>query len=167
MIRKLLGCASAAAVVVGMTAVAPIAVAGPAAALPNFICDFLDDGSGAGSAASLAPGYLADGEQFRQVNTGAWQVCYDTDGGQISMLSAPTWCMADDNGRVLLHLCRVGDNAQVWSGAVETQYGSFQLKNKNGGYLCAQGGVGYSDTATSLSICGSDYRDTWEFKDTP
>ncbi|HEX5298993.1 MAG TPA: hypothetical protein VFW50_18575 [Streptosporangiaceae bacterium] len=160
MIRKLLGRVAVVASVVGMTVVAPIAVAGPAVAQAP-ICGFLDDGGGAGSANSLPPGVIGAGVQFQQVTTGAWRVCWNPPDGHLYMESAPTWCEADNNGLARLRTCNDTPDDQVWSGP--TASGSFHVKNKNGGYLCADGGVGNPDVVVPLANC-SNYHTTWAFE---
>ena len=164
MIRNLVGRVAVVAMVVGMTVVAPLAVAGvaPAASAQSELCGYLNDGSGFGSASSLPPkAMLIAGTPFSQRISGAWQLCYYPALDEITLYAYQgLWCMADDSGNADLRHCN-GNADQQWDGPVLS--GSFKVHNANGGVLCATGGVMFVDTVVAPSNC-SDYHQSWAFE---
>ncbi len=141
--------------------------AATAASASGTICGFLDDGGGAGSAASLPPNATpTSGLGFEQVNVGAWGLCYDPNTAHLTLYAYQGyWCMADDSGTAKLRLCN-GNTDQQWYGVSLAGIDSFQAKNDNGGYLCADGGVGSADKVVPLSDC-STYHSTWRWEPSP
>lgn len=162
MIRKHLG-RVALAIAVGLTVTAPIVVAAaPPAAAGAIVCGYLNDGGGAGSANSIYPSTTPyASEPFTQQNdSDAWRMCLNLSDGHLYPLSANTWCEADDSGNPELRGCNT-NNDQKWFEVMVTS-STFNIKNQNGGYLCAEGGVKSFDIVQQLSLCSS-YHSTWHF----
>lgn len=153
------------ALALGVAAAAPMAVAAaPPAAAGAIVCGFLNDGSGSGSSDSIFPSTTPyAGEQFTQVNTGAWKMCLNLSDGHLYPLSADTWCEANNSNYAKLRGCDTHPD-QGWAEInVDTSNGTFNLQNGDGGYLCADGGVGSDDIIVpALSDCSS-YHSTWHF----
>jgi hypothetical protein len=124
-------------------------------------CGYLDDGNGAGSAASLLPGETpASGESILQENAGAWRTCYFGSSLAIALFADPTWCYAAPTKDVVLKGCN-GFKNQQW-----TIVGGNEYKNASTGtYLCATDGVGSKDTTAPLSQC-SAYHSQWQSEST-
>lgn len=125
---------------------------------------FLDDGGGTGSAASLKPGVTpAAGEEFFQETTGAWQLCYDSQGRLTLFAHQEQWCMADNNGNAELRGCNTHPDQQ-WS--LNCGSGGCLVINISGGdVLCAGGSVDAEDFVKPSASC-STYHEHWQFEGT-
>jgi hypothetical protein len=172
LIRKFLGGVAVMAVALGMTAAAPMALAGavPAAHVASSAdsctyTGFLNDDYGAGSAVSLKPGVTpAAGLEFFQETTGAWRLCYDTQWHLTLLASPGKWCMADKNGNAVLQSCDTQLDEQ-WAMICGPSISVCVLFNQatNDSVLCAGGSVGAEDFVRVISNCSAANED-WLFE---